>query len=163
MVESAYIGGVYQKYNKYKVIYDETVTITNKKLNSFSYFTNYNTTVNAYLTSANETYYDVLATIQGLNDTKSTYETKKSELEVKWTNDVIYLNKLNINLDFTKSETTECLLENMADYLKNFKKNTKSSKVLEKNLNKSFDIENFDNDLSFGCYSTQLVSRSVGQ
>ena len=50
----------------------------------------------------------------------------------------------------------------MADYLKNFKKNTKSSKVLEKNLNKSFDIENFDNDLSFGCYSTQLVIRSVG-
>ena len=63
MVESAYIGGVYQKYNKYKVIYDETVTITNKKLNTFSYFTNYNTTVNAHLMSANETYYDVLATI----------------------------------------------------------------------------------------------------
>ena len=44
----------------------------------------------------------------------------------------------------------------MADYLKNFKKNTKSSKVLEMNLNKSFDIVNFDNDLSFGCYSVGL-------
>lgn len=43
----------------------------------------------------------------------------------------------------------------MRDYLTNFKINTKP-KFLERNLNANFDSKNFDNDLSFGCYSVGL-------
>ena len=79
----------------------------------------------------------------------------KTNLQNKWSNDTIYREKINLELNFTKSETSECLLENVDDYISNFNKSM-SKGDLETKLKKNFRKDDYDNDLSFGCFSVGL-------